>query len=94
MMTRRDAARGAAITALSYSRILGANDRIGLGVIGTGGRGTYVMGLFHKNCDVDVRAFCDVYPARFTRGAGAARPTHALSATIANCWNWRRWTRC
>jgi predicted dehydrogenase len=65
MMTRRDAARTAAITALSYSKILGANDRIGLGVIGTGGRGTYVMGLFHKNYDVDVRAFCDVYPARF-----------------------------
>src|ERR1035437_911082 len=65
MMTRRQAAAGAAMTALSYSRILGANDRIGLGVIGTGGRGTYVMGLFHKNSDVEVRALCDVYPARF-----------------------------
>ena len=49
MITRRDAARGAAATALSYSRILGANDRIGLGVIGTGGRGTYVMTVFQKN---------------------------------------------
>ena len=65
MITRRDAARGAAITALSYSRILGANDRIGLGLIGAGSRGTYVMGLFHKNSDVEVRALCDVYPARF-----------------------------
>jgi hypothetical protein len=37
MITRREAARSAAVTALSYSRILGANDRIGLGVIGTGG---------------------------------------------------------
>ena len=36
MMTRRTAAKGAAMTALSYSRVLGANDRIGLGVIGTG----------------------------------------------------------
>jgi predicted dehydrogenase len=71
-MTRRDAARSAAITALSYSRILGANDRIGLGVIGTGGRGTYVMGLFHKNYDVDVRAFCDVYPARFREALATA----------------------
>jgi predicted dehydrogenase len=65
MITRRDAARAAAVTALSYSRILGANDRIGLGLIGSGGRGTYVMSLFHKNGDVDVRALCDVYPARF-----------------------------
>ncbi|HUB32951.1 MAG TPA: Gfo/Idh/MocA family oxidoreductase, partial [Bryobacteraceae bacterium] len=73
MMTRRAAAHTAAITALSYSKILGANDRIGLGVIGTGGRGTYVMGLFHKNYDVDVRAFCDVYPARF-RDATALVP--------------------
>ena len=65
MTTRRDAMRCAAVTALSYSRILGANDRIGLGVIGTGQRGTYVMGLFQKNPDADVRAICDVYPARF-----------------------------
>ncbi|MGE5644396.1 MAG: Gfo/Idh/MocA family protein [Acidobacteriota bacterium] len=65
MITRRDAAKAAAaVTALSYSRILGANDRIGLGVIGTGGRGTYVMTLFQKNAEVEVRALCDVYAAR------------------------------
>ena len=72
MITRREAARSAALTALSYSRILGANDRIGLGVIGTGGRGTYVMGLFHKNADVEVRALCDVYPARFREALATA----------------------
>jgi predicted dehydrogenase len=72
MITRRQAARTAAVTALSYSRILGANDRIGLGVIGTGGRGTYVMGLFHKNSDVEVRALCDVYPARFKEALAVA----------------------
>jgi predicted dehydrogenase len=65
MITRRDVARGAALTALSYSRILGANDRIGMGLIGSGNRGTYVMSLFAKNSDVEVRALCDVYPARF-----------------------------
>ena len=64
MLTRREAAKAAALTALSYSRILGANDRIGLGVIGTGGRGTYVMTLFQKNSDLEVRALCDVYPKR------------------------------
>jgi predicted dehydrogenase len=64
MINRRDAAKAAAVTALSYSRILGANDRIGLGVIGTGERGTYVMTLFQKNADIEVRAVCDVYGVR------------------------------
>ena len=65
MITRREAVGGAAITALSYSRILGANDRIGLGVIGSGDRGTYVKGYFEKNPEVETRALCDVYLARF-----------------------------
>jgi predicted dehydrogenase len=64
MMTRRQAVSGAALTALSYSRVLGANDRIGLGVVGTGERGTYVMTLFQKNADVEVRALCDVWGNR------------------------------
>ena len=72
MMTRRTAAKGAALTALSYSRVLGANDRIGLGVIGTGGRGTYVMTRFQTFDDVEVRALCDVYPARIDEAKGKA----------------------
>lgn len=64
MITRRQAAKTAALSALSYARVLGANDRIGLGVIGTGERGTYVMTIFQKNPEVDVRALCDVYAVR------------------------------
>ncbi|MBI4893232.1 MAG: Gfo/Idh/MocA family oxidoreductase [Acidobacteria bacterium] len=64
MLSRRSAAQAAAISALSYSRILGANDRIGLGVVGTGGRGTYVMTRFQAFADCEVRALCDVYPKR------------------------------
>lgn len=64
MFTRRQAVGGAAATALSFSRILGANDRTGLGVIGTGERGIYVMTLFQKNADVQVEALCDVYDQR------------------------------
>lgn len=67
MITRREAAKAAGITALSYSRILGANDRIGLGVIGTGARGSYVMTHFQKNPDVEVRALCDVYGLRLNQ---------------------------
>ena len=51
----------AALTAASARSVMGANDRLRLGVIGTGGRGTYVMSLFQKNEDVAVGAMCDVY---------------------------------
>jgi predicted dehydrogenase len=67
MITRREAAKAAAFTALSYQRILGANDRIGWGVIGTGGRGSEVGRLFLQNKDVQPRALCDVYPVRMER---------------------------
>src|ERR1035437_7250013 len=67
MMTRRGMVAGPAVTALSYTRILGANERIGLGVIGLGERGTAVMGLFQKNDDVEVRALCDVGGTRVER---------------------------
>lgn len=67
MISRREAARTAAVTALSYARILGANERIGLGVIGVGNRGTHVMGLFQKNPEVEVRAICDVYGVRIDK---------------------------
>jgi len=63
-MTRRDVARATAVSALSYSRILRANERIGLGVIGTGTRGTYVMTRFQQQPEVEVRALCDVYGVR------------------------------
>lgn len=51
----------AAMTAASYSRILGANDRIRLGAIGTGGRGQYLMGYVNKVGSADFLAVCDVY---------------------------------
>lgn len=65
MMNRRDLFRStAAFTAASYSRIMGANDRVQLGLIGCGDRGTYVMTVFQKNSSVHVNAVCDVYGER------------------------------
>jgi predicted dehydrogenase len=64
---RRDFLRAAAITAVSYNRILGANDRIHLGVIGTGDRGRHVMTQFQLNEAVDVGAVCDVYAEQIDR---------------------------
>jgi predicted dehydrogenase len=78
-ITRRELTRAAGLTALSYSRILGANDRIGLGVIGTGSRGTYVMTVFQKNADLEVRALCDVYRKRIDDAQGKAPGTKAFT---------------
>ena len=59
---RRDLLRGAtAATAISYSRVMGANDRMNLGVIGVGDRGRHDMGNFMKDAHVDVTAVCDIY---------------------------------
>ncbi|GIU75374.1 MAG: NADH-dependent dehydrogenase [Bryobacteraceae bacterium] len=71
-ISRRRAARAATWTALSWSRVLGANDRIGLGVIGTGGRGIHVMTKFQLFHDCEVRALCDVYAARLDEALSKA----------------------
>jgi predicted dehydrogenase len=54
-------AAGLTFTAASWNKVLGANDRVRLGVIGTGNRGGDVMGWFLKEPDVDVVALCDCY---------------------------------
>lgn len=75
MITRREGIQAAALPALLYSRILGANDRVQLGLIGAGGRGQFVMSRFQLTGQVDVRAICDVYGKRIdealTKAAGA-----------------------
>jgi predicted homoserine dehydrogenase-like protein len=53
-----------AASALSARRVLGANDRIRIGVIGTGGRGQLLMGLFNQCPDAEMIAVCDVYEPR------------------------------
>jgi len=64
-LPRRNFLRGvSAATALSYSRVLGANDRINMGLIGCGDRGTHDMGRFQTHQDVDVIAVCDIYGAK------------------------------
>lgn len=48
------------------------SDQIQLGVIGSGGRGTYVMGVFQKDPSVRVASVCDVYEPNLERALGAA----------------------
>ena len=53
---------------MSGGRVIGANDRINVGIIGCGGRGSYVADAFHdfgkKNNACRIVAACDVYEKR------------------------------
>ena len=65
-MNRREflvtaASASAGMSARSYSQIVGANDRIGLGAIGLGRRGTIVSTAFLQDDRVTIRAVSDVY---------------------------------
>ena len=57
-----------ALSAASYSRILGANDRVGIGVIGFGLISkTHIQG-YRTYKDVDILGLCDVYKPRVQAG--------------------------
>ncbi|MEI9977347.1 MAG: Gfo/Idh/MocA family oxidoreductase [Ignavibacteriota bacterium] len=62
--TRRAFLGTAALTAASYQRILGANDRIGVGFIGFGLIGKQHVVDFKKFSDVDIVGVCDTYKPR------------------------------
>ncbi|HTX37249.1 MAG TPA: Gfo/Idh/MocA family oxidoreductase [Bryobacteraceae bacterium] len=59
-MNRRTFAMSA-LTAFSASRVAGANDRIRMGWIGSGGRGRQDLATFLKQPDADPVAICDLY---------------------------------
>ncbi len=59
-VTRRDLVRAGAMTAASYSRVLGANDRIRMGYIGIGNRGDQVHEAFLEHGDAQTVAVCDL----------------------------------
>ncbi len=70
---RRDFLKGAAVVAagltLAPSRVLGANDRLVAGFIGTGRQGRDDMKAFLKQENVEVAAICDVYDVNLNKGA-------------------------
>jgi len=85
---RRDLFRAAGsaaatFTAASYSRILGANDTVQLGLIGCGERGTYVMQTFQKNSKVTSPRYATSMP-RISTAPKRAPPTPKASANTAS----------
>lgn len=76
-------------TASSYSRVLGANDRIRMGIIGSGGRGRSVMGSFLKvSPQVEFIQVCDVYEVNQNEALKMARAgataTYEYKEVLAN----------
>jgi predicted dehydrogenase len=69
-----DSTRRGFLAAASYARVMGANERPRIGVIGTGPRGTYLMGEAMRALDVEVGAVCDVYDARREKARAMAGP--------------------
>jgi len=65
-LDRRTLIFGALVTQAAPS------DRIVLGVVGSGSRGTFVMTVFQKNAPVSVGAICDVFEASLERGISTA----------------------
>jgi predicted dehydrogenase len=75
-MTRRSFAVTAA-TALSAQRVAGANEEIRIGLIGAGGRGSYVTNQASQLAGVRVTAVCDVNPKQIDK----ARSSFAKDGT-------------
>jgi len=74
----RDSAVGGAGLALAAglapARVLGANDRIRVGALGTGERAQYLMTLFKAVPSTEVVAVCDVYEPHRDLGLRIAGP--------------------
>jgi predicted dehydrogenase len=76
------AATGLALgTRLASARAQGANDRIRIGVIGTGGRARGLMGLLKQLPGNQMVALCDVYEPRLLQAAEIAG---AGASTVAD----------
>ena len=71
-LLRKAGVGAAAMTAASYSRVLGANERFKMGLIGAGDRGRFVMSQFQRTDRVDVVGLCDVFAEHIALGKQAA----------------------
>ena len=59
--TRGVVGAGVTLSAANWKKVLGANDRVRMGVIGTGTRGQDVMSFFQKQPNAEIVGLCDAY---------------------------------
>jgi predicted dehydrogenase len=78
-ISRRDLIKAVSITAASYARINGANDRAQIAFIGQGARGSELRDVFQKLDGIRITALCDIYGTRLEKArasAPGAAPIH------------------
>src|ERR1700678_4548925 len=75
------AATAAAMSARSYGRIAGANDRVGIAVVGLGRRGTIVSSAFLEDKRAHIVGVCDIYDAQTTAFVSRLPKDHAAPRT-------------
>ena len=56
--------------------VLGANDKIRIGFIGVGNRGSQLLGLFMTHPDCEIAALCDVYEPYLSRNRAEVDPRY------------------
>ena len=100
--SRRTLIRAGALTALSYARILGANDRIQVGQIGCGHRAVGHRRMLKLSSatdpNFDLRSVCDLWSVNRERAAadadGPVRAAAQRRTSIPrNCWRIANWMR-
>jgi predicted dehydrogenase len=64
------------LTAAGYNRTLGANDKIRMGFIGIGNRGSQLLNLFMNQPDMEVAALCDIYEPYLLRDRSKVDPRY------------------
>lgn len=62
---KRSVGTAAAMAVVRNTKVIGANERITVGVMGIGGRGTALAGMFASRKDVALKYLCDVDSRRF-----------------------------
>ncbi len=64
------------LTAASYNRVAGANDKVRMGFIGIGNRGSQLLNLFMMQPDMEVAALCDIYEPYLIRDRSKVHPRY------------------
>jgi predicted dehydrogenase len=76
-MDRRGFLGAVSLSAVSYRKVQGANDRIGIGLIGCGDRGVRALLrdalTFREEANIEIRAVCDIWRQQRERAVEAVK---------------------
>ena len=84
-LTRRQFVGAAALSAASWSRVLGASERLRLASVGTGNKGRDDLNNVARGKHVEVAALCDIDETKNHLGGAAEKFPHAKRYT-----DWRK----